>query len=202
MKKNVETTCYSGEALKTHIGVLSEFRLRYFQEFPYLYVGTAAMERDYAKEYTSAASSRLFVARDAETVVGVAIGTALSAGKDIVKQIGPQMAPCGWDIQRFYYIGEMIFAPEYRHCGLGGRMMESLRETARQQGMDRLCFLAVRREKDDPRRPADYYDAGRIFEKMGFVKTPLSVEYAWMTIQVDARAAVMKNRLDFWVEGE
>jgi len=42
---NVIIEIHSGASLAAEINVLAEFRLRYFREFPYLYVGTEQGER-------------------------------------------------------------------------------------------------------------------------------------------------------------
>ena len=44
---NVIIEIHSGASLAAEIDVLAEFRLRYFREFPYLYVGTEQGERTF-----------------------------------------------------------------------------------------------------------------------------------------------------------
>jgi hypothetical protein len=66
---------YSDDDLAAEIGVLANFRLRYFREFPYLYVGTEAGEREHLAEYIANPTARLLVVRDTDfnrKIVGVA----------------------------------------------------------------------------------------------------------------------------------
>jgi len=200
---HVEIDNHSGESLVAEIGVLAEFRLRYFREFPYLYVGTEQGEREHLAEYIANPTTRLLVARDrnaGDRVVGVAIGTMLSTETEIFRQIGESLPSHKIVPERFYYFGEMIFDPEYRHRGIGKRMLEMLKNAGRKQGANRFCFLAVAREYNDVRRPADHIDSELIFRKFGFVKTDVSVTFEWPTIQPDGRVERTSNRLDLWID--
>jgi len=73
---NVDIQVYSGKSLAAEITVLTKFRLRYFREFPYLYVATEESEREHTAEYSANPTTRLFLARDTDCgrkIVGVAI---------------------------------------------------------------------------------------------------------------------------------
>ena len=56
-------TCHA-ESLTAEIGFLSEFRLRYFRDFPYLYAGIELEEQAYLAEYIADSTARLLLARD------------------------------------------------------------------------------------------------------------------------------------------
>ncbi len=198
----IDIQSYCIDDMAAQLGVLADFRLRYFREFPYLYVGTAENEQEHLDEYLANPTSRLIVAKDVaeNKTVGVAIGTLLSFETEIVKQTGEQLQRYGIVPERFFYFGEMIFEPEYRNRGIGKRMLETLKNMGREQGADRFCFLAVAREVDDTRRPAAYVDSSLIFEKFGFVKTPIFATFEWPTIQPDGSVAKIANRLDLWTD--
>lgn len=191
---------YQGQSMTAEIGVLAEFRLRYFREFPYLYVGTSESEQEHLVEYLANPTARLVVAKDGDKTVGVAIGTLLSTEVDIIKQASAQLHQYGFVHERFFYFGEMIFVPEYRNRGLGKQMLEMLKNQGREQGADRFGFLAVAREMDDIRRPAGQVDSSRIFDKLGFDKTPIFVTFEWPTIQPDGSVKKIVNRLDWWAD--
>ena len=200
---HVEIVRYSGKNLASAIGVLAEFRLRYFREFPYLYVGTEQGEREHLAGYMANPTTRLLIARDRnadDKVVGVAVGTMLSTETEILRQIGESLQCYEIVPERSYYFGEMIFDPEYRHQGTGKRMLEMLKNAGREQGADRFCFLAVARDDSDPRRPADRIDSELIFRKFGFVKTDIFVTFEWPTIQLDGQVEKISNRLDLWID--
>ncbi|HBT76479.1 MAG TPA: GNAT family N-acetyltransferase [Planctomycetaceae bacterium] len=199
---NIDIQSYRNEKMAVRIGVLADFRLRCFREFPYLYVGTAENEREHLDEYLANPTARLVVAKDVgeNKTVGVAIGTLLSTEEEIVKQTGEQLQRHGIVPERFFYFGEMIFEPEYRNRGIGRRMLEMLKNEGREQGADRFCFLAVAREADDVRRPVGHVDSSLIFEKFGFVKTPIFVTFEWPTIQPDGNVVKVANQLDLWID--
>jgi len=198
---DIEIKRYQGEDINAEIGLLSDFRLRYFREFPYLYVGTKEYEQDYLMSYLSDPTTRLFLARDRDgMVVGVAIGTMLSPELKILCQ-ADELSQCAELMsEQFFYFGEMIFVPEYRSKGAGKQLLEELKKSGRQQGANRYCFFAVDRANDDIRRPADYVDPAVFFQKFGFEKTNISVSYDWPTIQADGRIEESTNRLWLWVD--
>ena len=204
-RMRIEIENFSGEGIVAAIDVLTEFRLRYFQEFPYLYVGTEEGERQHLAEYVANPTARLHIARDRDVndkIVGIAIGTLLSSETEILHQIGEPLRCHGIVPERCYYFGEMIFDPEYRNQGLGKKMLGILKIAGREQGADRFCFLAVARDANDIRRPANHVDSEVIFRKFGFEKTDIFVTFEWPTIQADGSIAKVSNRLDLWIDRE
>jgi ribosomal protein S18 acetylase RimI-like enzyme len=200
----IEIENFSGEGIVAAIDVLMEFRLRYFQEFPYLYVGTEDGERQHLDGYIANPTTRLHIARDRDAndkIVGVAIGTLLSTETEILRQIGVALQYHGIVPEQFYYFGEMIFEPEYRNRGIGRQMLEKLKTAGRKQGADRFGFLAVARELNDVRRPAEHVDSEVIFRKFGFEETDIFVTFEWPTVQVDGSVERVPNRLDLWIDG-
>jgi ribosomal protein S18 acetylase RimI-like enzyme len=202
---HIEIAIYSGETLNTEIAVLAGFRLCYFREFPYLYVGTENGEQEHLAEYIANPTTRLLVARDRdadEKVVGIAVSTMLSTEAEILRQIGKQLHSHKMVPERCGYFGEMIFIPEYRNLGVGKRMLEMLKSAGRKQNADQFCFLSVSREPNDVRRPTDHIDSALIFRKFGFTKTDLFVTFEWPTIQPDGYVEKILNRLDLWINAE
>ena len=97
---------YSGKEMEPQIETLGEFRLRYFREFPYLYIGTKENEQGHLAEYLANPSTRLFVAKDGEKTVGVGIGTLLRAKKDILKQTMDSFRQNGLNPSDFFYASQ------------------------------------------------------------------------------------------------
>ena len=199
MEMNINIQIYQAESLAVEIGVLANFRLRYFREFPYLYVGTEESEQEHIAEYIANSTARLLIAKDGEKIIGVAIGTMLSTELEILRRITEPLRNLGIVPERFYYFGEMILDPAYRHQGLGKQMLERLKTAGREQGVDRFGFFAVFREQNDIRRPAGYVDSDVIFRKFGFEKTDISISFEWATIQADGSVGKSPNRLDLWI---
>lgn len=196
----IEIQFYSGKDMKSAIETLGEFRLRYFREFPYLYIGTKENEQGHFAEYLVNPSARFFVARDEENVVGVGIGTMLSTEKEILEQTAEAFRKHDWNPSDFFYFGEMIFSPEYRGRGIGKQMLGMLKKAGSRQDATRFCFLAVDRADDDSRRPQEYIDSATIFQKFGFCKTSIQVVFDWPTIQPDGSVEKSANALSLWVD--
>ena len=199
MSINIEH--YSGKSVAAKIGILADFRLRYFREFPYLYAGTEEGEHKHIAGYSANPTTRLILARESNTnnIIGIAVGTMLETEPEILQQIGEPLWSCDIIPEQCYYFGEMIAIPEYRHRGIGKQMLEALKNAGKEQGASRFCFLAVAREPNDPRRPAGPIDSDLIFRKFGFEKTALFVTFEWATIQMDGSVQTSPNRLDLWV---
>ena len=200
---NIQIHHHQGESLNSEIGILSDFRLRYFCEFPYLYIGTKEYEQDYLATYLSDPTTRLLIARDQDAnneIVGVAIASMLSPELKILCQSNELSQLPELTTEQFFYFGEMIFVPEYRSKGIGKQLLEELKKAGREQGATRFCFFAVDRAYDDVRRPADYVDSDVFFQKFGFKKMAVSVSFEWATIQADGRVENVSNRLNLWVD--
>ena len=190
---------YSGKEMESQIETLGEFRLRYFREFPYLYVGTKENEQGHLAEYLANPTARLFVARDREKTVGVGIGTSLSTENDILQQTSESFRQNGLNPSDFFYFGEMIFVPEYRSRGIGKLMLDMLKKAGSEQDATRFCFLVVDRADDDPRKPPEHPDSTVIFQKFGFTKTSIQAVFEWPTIQLDGSVETIANTLSLWV---
>jgi ribosomal protein S18 acetylase RimI-like enzyme len=194
---------YQGKNIKSEIEILSEFRLRFFREFPYLYVGTMEEEQELVESYLVDPTTRLVVARDRDAsneIVGVAIGTELSSEIENLFQSDKSSQNNELLSEPFFYFGEMIFLPDYRSKGIGKQLLEELKKSGREQGFNRFCFLAVERANDDIRRPADYVDSELFFRKFGFEKTDVFVSFDWNTIQAGGHVEKTTNRLNLWVD--
>jgi ribosomal protein S18 acetylase RimI-like enzyme len=196
----IDIQLYSGKDMEPEIETLGEFRLRYFREFPYLYVGTKENEQGHLAEYLANPSARLLIARDGEKTIGVGIGSMLSTEKEILEQTAEAFRQHDWNPSDFFYFGEMIFTPEYRGRGIGKQMLDMLKKAGIEQDATRFCFLAVDRADDDPGKPPEHLDSATIFQKFGFTKTSIPVVFEWPTIQPDGSIEKAANTLSFWVD--
>ena len=197
---NIDIQIYQHASLAPEIGVLAEFRVRFFREFPYLYVGTEDYEQNYLADYLANPTTRLIVARDAGKVIGIATGAMLSTELNIVGKVETLLQQHGIKPHSCFYLGEIILEPEYRSRGISKQVLELLKNAGREQGAERFCFLTVAREPNDIRCPADYISSDVIFEKYGFIKTDVSVTFEWPTIQADGQVENTANRLYFWID--
>ena len=90
----------------------------------------------------------------------------------------------GYDIDRIFYCGESVLLPDYRGRGLGVRFFDEREDHARALGrFDTICFCAVQRPADHPRRPQGYVPLDDFWRRRGYKKHPeLSTRYLWQDL--------------------
>ena len=193
---------FQGTASLTNIEQLGIFRVEQFRVFPYLYSGTLNDEREYLKSHLDDPDFVLAVAKDDEKTVAVSSAKPLSGDLELEALSKEQFQQRGWNVRDFYYFGEMIVLPEYRHLGIASNLLEMQYAIAAKNGYHKFCFLAVKREMDDPRRPKEHTDSAEIFAKLGYTHTDMFVTFSWPTILADGTVQKTENRLDFWLSGD
>ena len=68
----------SGAALRPHLDALAALRIAVFRDWPCLYDGDVAYEREYLEAYARSPRSVVVLARDGEAVVGASTGLPLA----------------------------------------------------------------------------------------------------------------------------
>ena len=70
-----------------------------------------------------------------------------------------------------YYVGELLFRPAYRNCGLGRKLLALLESNIRSLGRyRRLTCATVEQPDDHPLRPRDYIPITRFLARTEFVR--------------------------------
>ncbi len=176
------------------VPALARLRIAVFAEFPYLYLGTDAYERDYLQTYVRCPDAVVVVARDGERVVGASTALPLTAEPDEVR--APLVA-AGLDPAAFLYLGESVLDPAYRGRGLGHAFFDHREAHARALGLPRTCFCAVERPADHPRRPPDYQPLRAFWQRRGYVRHPeLATTFSWRDLDEPAETA---KPMVFWL---
>ncbi|MGB2682485.1 MAG: GNAT family N-acetyltransferase [Candidatus Competibacter sp.] len=186
----------SGLDLNLYLPELARLRIRVFRDFPYLYQGSAAYEESYLKTYAAAPDSVVVLVWDRERVVGASSGLPLEAEPLSVAE--PFVAR-GDDPRRIFYYGESVLLPDYRGLGLGKRFFEEREAHVRALGcFETVCFCAVERPADHPRRPAGYAPLDAFWSRRGFIKHPeLRASFSWRDLD---EAAESPKPMVFWLK--
>jgi len=172
---------------------LARLRIEVFREYPYLYDGDAAYEADYLADYGRAAGGVLVLARSGGEVVGVASGMPMAAA---AAELSEPFAAAGEDLDEWFYLGESVLRREFRGRGIGHRFFDEREAHARALGFRAAAFCAVRRERDDPRRPAGHRDLDGFWERRGYRRRPeLVARLGWAELDSGGREVV--NELVF-----
>lgn len=185
---------YSGGDVAAFVDDLAGLRIAVFQDFPYLYDGNLAYERNYLATYSRSEGSIFVLAFDGANVVGAATGTPMATETDEVK--APFLS-CGRDPADHFYFGESVLLPAYRGRGIGVRFFERREAQARTLGLAFCTFCAVERPSDHPRRPAGYVPLDPFWQRRGYTHHPeLRTTFSWHDLD---EAEESPKPLSFWI---
>jgi GNAT superfamily N-acetyltransferase len=192
---SVDVFTVRGAAIGPFIPDAARLRIAVFREWPYLYEGDDAYEREYLRTYRDNPDSLFVVARAGGEVIGLSTGIPLQAETEEVK--APFLA-AGIDPATVFYFGESVLLPDWRGRGLGVKFFEERERYARSlPGIRHAAFCAVDRPADHPARPADYVPLDSFWTKRGFAKTALRTGFTWKEI---GEAEASPKQLTFWMK--
>jgi GNAT superfamily N-acetyltransferase len=168
----------TGTAIAAALDEMATLRLDIFREYPYLYEGRRQDELNYLGSYATAADACVILVHDGAAVVGAATGMPL-IHEDA--QMQGAFAGTTLPLEEIYYIGELLFRPAYRNCGLGQKTLASLESHVRSLGSHRtLTCATVERPDDHPLRPEGYTPIARFLARTGFVRLPgVTTSFMW-----------------------
>ena len=147
------------------LGDLAALRIAVFREWPYLYDGSEAYERDYLRTYAESERAVVAGAFHRGRMVGAATGTPLM---DHADDFAAPLAGTGWDLARTFYLAESVLLPAFRGRGLGHAFFGIREAAARAMGFERAVFASVIRPEDHPMRPGAPRDLGPFWRGRGY----------------------------------
>jgi GNAT superfamily N-acetyltransferase len=170
-----------GRRIADFLPALARLRITVFRDFPYLYEGSEDYERSYLRTYIESPDSVMVLVFDDETLVGASSGLPLA---DEVADLRRPFEQAGYPLARVFYCGESVLLPTYRGRGLGVRFFEEREAHARALGrFDLICFAAVQRPAEHPRRPAGYVPLDDFWQRRGYRKRPeLATTFSWQDV--------------------
>ena len=171
---------FTGAAIRPHLDAVAALRIAVFRDWPYLYEGDIAYEREYLDAYAASPGAVLVLARDGDAVVGASTGIPLAEDGDAFK--APFLAR-GNDAARGRGIGHAFFDAREAHARALG-------------GFDRIAFAAVDRDDDDPRKPPGHLGNEAFWTKRGYVRQPgMTMRLHWN----EAGRGEVEHALTFWL---
>lgn len=191
---SIHIQSYTGSATQPFLTELARLRIEVFRDFPYLYEGNMAYEREYLQTFFEAPDSLLVVATAGDQVVGASTGVPLMFETPDIQQ---PWRDKGYDIQKIFYYGESVLQKAYRGRGVGVRFFEERERWARQLGRFEIAaFCGVVRPEDHPLWQADYVPLDGFWERRGFSKTEDLICYiSWKDLD---EAEASPKPLHFW----
>ena len=184
----------SGAAIEPWLDDVARLRIAVFRDWPYLYEGDAAYERDYLAAYARSADSVFVLAIGDGRVVGASTGLPLA---DDTPAFAAPFRAAGLPVAQVFYFGESVLLHEYRGMGVGHAFFEHREAHARALGRFRwTAFCAVDRDVDDPRRPTHYRPNDAFWHKRGYLRQPgMTMRLPWK----EQGGGDVEHALTFWL---
>jgi GNAT superfamily N-acetyltransferase len=186
--------CIGGEEIRWYIDAVAALRIEVFRDWPYLYDGGIAYEREYLEAYAASDDSVFVLAFDDDTMIGASTGLPLA---DDSKEFRVPFESRGLDAGKVFYLGESVLLPAYRGCGIGHAFFDHREAHARSLGrFDTTAFCAVDRDANDPRCPAGYRGNETFWGKRGYHRQAgMTMKLRWNETGHDE----IEHALTFWM---
>ena len=184
----------TGPDLEAALDDVAKLRITVFRDWPYLYDGSIAYEREYLQTYRDSAGAVLVGAFDGDRLIGAATGTPM---EDHATEFAAPFAKVGVPLERIFYCAESVLLPEYRSLGIGHRFFDLREDHARGLNRSHVAFCSVMRPSDHPARPQNYRSNHVFWEKRGYAEMLGGMaEFSWRDLGDDSETA---KPLQFWM---
>ena len=190
----ITTRILTGEAVAGALDDLARLRIAVFRDWPYLYDGDEAYEREYLKAYT-APGAVVVAAMDGDRMVGAATGAPM---EDHAKDFAAAFADRPERLEEIFYCAESVLLPEYRGHGLGHAFFDGREAQGRALGRRYSAFCSVIRPADHPAKPGDYRPLDGFWRKRGYQPLPgVIASFHWRDLGC---AEETTKQLQFWMK--
>ncbi len=192
LRPSLRFTRHLGPEITSLIEPLASLRIAVFSDFPYLYKGTMAYERDYLKRYARIAESFVLAVWEGEQLVGATTATPLRYEMEAIRQPLQQMP---WALDRLFYFGESLLLAPYRGQGIGHRFFDAREQHAKDLAYQGAIFCSVIRPATHPLRPTNYRSHHQFWEKRGYTPQACYCHLPWLDRN---EAEETTKALQFW----
>lgn len=189
----IRTESLTGEAVLGVLDDLARLRIAVFRDWPYLYDGDEAYERNYLRAYTRPGAV-VVAAWDGDRMVGAATGAPMEQhADDFAAAFAGRREP----LSEIFYCAESVLLPEYRGHGLGHAFFDGREAQARALGRRWSTFCSVVRPAEHPMRPADYRPLDGFWQKRGYSPLPgVIAQFSWKDL---GDTEETPKPLQFWI---
>ncbi|HMM08394.1 MAG TPA: GNAT family N-acetyltransferase [Paracoccus solventivorans] len=190
----ITTRILTGDGLTAALGELARLRIAVFRDWPYLYDGDEAYEREYLRAY-AAPDAVVVAAMDGDRMVGAATGAPM---EHHASDFAAAFAGRPEALEDIFYCAESVLLPEYRGHGLGHAFFDGREAQGRALGRRWSAFCSVIRPDDHPARPADYRPLDGFWRKRGYAPLPgVTAQFRWRDL---GEAEETAKPLQFWIK--
>lgn len=115
-----------------------------------------------------------------------------------MRQLVEPFSGTSYPVEEVYYVGELLFSPEYRNHGMGMQLVRLVEQQIRCYSTYRyLTCATVVRPDDHPLRPADYIPIDRFLAHTGFNHLPgITTSFTWLETDGVKRS----HPMNFWIK--
>ncbi len=161
---------HGSEAIRPYLDDLASLTFEIYSTYPYLITSSHEEEREYLREHLQEGSGIVILAKEEGKVVGAITGHPLVEAPE---RMTKTFRSSGTPIDDMYYLGDILLKKEYRGQKIGQKMYEEFLSCVLvRPEFKKVLFCEIVRDKDDPRRPGDFFCLDEFWDKRGFVKHP------------------------------
>ncbi|MBN2629530.1 MAG: GNAT family N-acetyltransferase [Rhodobacteraceae bacterium] len=183
-----------GAELEQYLDAVAALRIAVFRDWPYLYDGTLAFERDYLQSYLDNKDAVLVAAFDGDRLIGASTSTPMEVHAEA---FAAPFATLDLPLTRILYGVESVLLHAYRGLGLGHRFFDLREIHARSLGRSHIAFCAICRPDNHPACPHDYRGPDAFWRKRGYAPVPGAVAtFAWRDV---GDVAESEKPLELWL---
>jgi GNAT superfamily N-acetyltransferase len=193
---NITYKTLKGNDITPYASDINTICAKVYREYPYLYEAEMDDYTYYLGLYGKSANSIIVFAFDGTKVIGMATGIPLTEYRSHYVQ---PFAQNKYDINKIFYVGELVLFKEYRGQGIGKQLYMTLEDSAKHTNKYNLiAFSQIDESFVKQPQPDDYKQIDGFWTKLGFVKHPeLSYDASWKVIgDID----YSKHPMYFWTK--
>jgi GNAT superfamily N-acetyltransferase len=190
----IEVKALAGPELEAALDAVAALRIAVFRDWPYLYDGMLAYERQYLASYRDNPGALLVGAFHQGRLVGASTSTLM---EDHAPEFGAPLVVLGIALDHILYGAESVLLPPYRGIGLGHRFIDLREAHARALGRSHVAFCSVKRADDHPARPATFRTNDAFWQGRGYVAVPgVEARFSWRDL---GDSIETEKPLQFWM---
>ncbi len=196
MKEIIHIITFRRPAINDIIEDMAGLRIDIFKEYPYLYDGNLAYEKDYLSTFSQSENAIIIAAFVNGMLAGVISGLPLSEELDDFKNA---FLNNDLPIDNVFYIGECVLLPQYRNMKLSKLLFDELEYLIkRKYQYKKICFCTIERPENHPLKPTNYKNNDVIWQKRNYVKHEnISCNFEWKDID---KSEIDAKKMIFWTK--
>lgn len=193
-REDIVVRALQGADLEAVLDDVAALRIAIFRDWPFLYDGTLAYERQYLATYRDNPGSLLIGAFHDGRLIGASTSTLM---EDHAPEFGAPFTALALPLTSILYGAESVLLPPYRGVGLGHRFIDLREAHARALGRSHVAFASVKRPDQHPLKPANARTNDAFWRGRGYAPLPdVEARFSWRDVGEDHET---EKALQFWM---